>query len=208
MPVGWQRWQLARHKTPTRYELVVDPATGAVVLHAIADRAASGLQQPLAVDPVARPRIAWRWQVKSLIDGADNTDREAKDSPVRLLLFFDGDKRALPPREQMRLELARLASGSEPPYATLMYIWENRQPVGTLIESAHTGRVKMVVAGTGADRLRQWKQFERDYVQDFQRAFGELPGRLIGIGILTDTDNTGARIEALYGDIVLAARQP
>lgn len=89
------------------------------------------------------------------------------------------------------------------PYATLMYIWENRQPVGTVIDSAHTGRVKMVVAGSGVDRLGQWKRFERDYVEDFRRAFGETPGRLIGVGVLTDTDNTGGAVEAYYGDIAL-----
>jgi hypothetical protein len=99
--------------------------------------------------------------------------------------------------------MAQMLSGQSVPYATLIYIWENRQPVGAVIGSAHTGRIKMVVAGSGRDRLGQWKQFERDYVADFERAFGERPGRLIGIGIMTDTDNTGADIEAFYGDIEL-----
>jgi hypothetical protein len=101
--------------------------------------------------------------------------------------------------------MAEMVSGQGVPYATLVYMWENRQPVGTVIDSAHTGRVKMVVAGSGRDRLGQWKQFERDYVADYERAFGERPGRLIGIGIMTDTDNTGAEVEAFYGDIELRA---
>jgi hypothetical protein len=36
---------------------------------------------------------------------------------------------------------------------------------------------------------------------DFQRAFGESPGQLVGIALLTDTDNTGAKAEACYGDV-------
>jgi hypothetical protein len=202
-PLGWQPLILTRAKAPTQYRLVYDEPARSVVVHARAERSATGLTQPLDVDPTARPRVAWRWRVQELIAGADNLDRHAEDSPVRLMLFFAGDKRRLPARDQLALEMAEMVSGQSVPYATLVYMWENRQPVGTVIDSAHTGRVKMVVAGSGRDRLGQWKHFERDYVADFERAFGERPGLLIGVGIMTDTDNTGGEIEAYYGDIEL-----
>jgi hypothetical protein len=202
-PRGWQPLIITRAKAPTQYRLVYDERARSVVVHARAERSATGLKQPLDIDASARPRVAWRWRVQDLIAGADNLDRHAEDSPVRLLLFFDGDKRRLPPRDQVALEMAEMVSGQSVPYATLVYMWENRQPVGSVIDSAHTGRIKMVVAGSGRDRLGQWKQFERDYVADFERAFGERPGRLIGVGIMTDTDNTGGEIEAFYGDIEL-----
>lgn len=206
VPRHWRPLIITRAKTPTRYRLIYDEQSRAVVVHARAMRSASGLRQSLDIDPLARPRVAWRWRVPDLIAGADSRDRYAEDSPVRLLLFFDGDKRHLPARDQVALEMAQMVSGESVPYATLVYMWENRQPVGTVIESAHTGRVRMVVAGSGRDRLGQWKRFERDYVADFERAFGERPGRLIGVGIMTDTDNTGAEIEAFYGDIELRGR--
>ncbi len=202
-PRHWRPLVITRNKAPTQYRLAFDEQASAVVVHARAARSASGLKQPLDVDPAERPVVAWRWRVQQLIDGADNLDRHAEDSPVRLLLFFDGDKSRLPARDQVALEMAQMLSGQSVPYATLIYIWENRQPVGTVIDSAHTGRIKMIVAGSGRDRLGQWKQFERNFVADFERAFGEKPGRLIGIGILTDTDNTGAEVEAYYGDIEL-----
>ncbi len=204
MPRGWRPWIIARSKSPTQYDLVVDPQSKQVVLHANADRAASGLKQLLNVDPAARPLIAWHWRVDSLIDGADNTSRQSDDSPVRLLLFFDGDRSTLPAREQMLMETARMLTGQEVPYATLMYIWENAQPIGTVIPHAALGQLKMIVAGSGRDpRLGSWKRFERNYVEDYVRAFGKPPGNLVGIGILTDTDNTGTRIESFYGDIEL-----
>lgn len=201
----WQPLVIARTKAPTEYRLVYDEQAGAVVLHAKAHRSATGLRHALNVEPAARPKVAWRWRVVELIAGADNLDRYAEDSPVRLMLFFDGDKRTLPAREQIALDTAQMVSGQSVPYATLIYLWENRQPVGTVIGSAHSGRIKMIVAGSGRDRLGQWKRFERNYVEDFIRAFGELPGRLIGVGIMTDTDNTGAEVEAFYGDIELRA---
>jgi hypothetical protein len=202
-PRHWQPFVITPAKPRTEYETVFDSTAGRIVLAARAVRSASGLKQRLDVDPGSWPRVAWSWRVVQPIPGADNTDRDAEDAPVRLLLFFDGDRSRLPAREQILMEMAQLVSGRQMPYATLIYIWENRQPVGTLIESAHTGRVKMIVAGSGADRLGQWKHFERDHVEDFRRAFGEPPGRLIGVGVLTDTDNTGGTVQAYYGDIML-----
>ena len=192
----------------THYETVVDPLTQRVVLRARAKKACTGLKQRLSVDPATRPVIEWEWRVKQLIEDADNTSRDTEDSPVRLLLFFDGDRIGLPMRDQMALDLAQLASGVTPPFATLMYIWENRQPVGSIIESTYTRQVKMVVAGSGTGLLGGWTTFQRNYVDDYWLAFGHAPGRLIGVGILTDSDNTGAAVEAFYGDIRLLTALP
>jgi hypothetical protein len=203
-PAGWQPWIINRAKPPTEYRLVRDAASGQVVLHAHADAAASGLRQLLDVDPRQQPVVEWRWRVLDLIVGADNQDRYAEDSPVRLMLFFDGDHKSLPLKEQLLMETAHLLSGQQLPYATLMYIWENRFPVGTVLPNSFTAQVKLIVAGSGPDeRLGQWKQFERNYAEDYRRAFGAEPGRLVGVGIMTDTDNTGESIEAYYGDIRL-----
>jgi hypothetical protein len=38
---------------------------------------------------------------------------------------------------------------------------------------------------------------------DFLHVFGEPPGKLMKIGILTDTDNTRSTAEALYSDLIL-----
>jgi len=202
-PQGWEALVIARNKAPTDYRLVPDTGDGTVVLRARAQRSASGLKQVLDIEPQAKPNVAWRWRLTGLIESADNLDRHAEDSPVRLLLFFDGDRTRLPPRDLVALDLAETLSGRRVPYATLVYIWENRQPVGTVIANAHTGRVRMIVAGSGGEDVGQWRRLERNYVADFERAFGEPPGRLVGVGIMTDTDNTGTEIEAYYGDIEL-----
>jgi hypothetical protein len=208
VPRGWQPWIINRAKTPTLYQLVEDRETGEVVLRAVAERSASGLKQQLDVSPADQPVIAWRWRVMDLITGADNQDRYSEDAPARLMLFFDGDRDALPIKEQMLMETARLLTGQELPYATLMYVWENRFGPETLLRNTFTEQVKMIVVGTGRDRIGRWKSFQRDYVKDYRRAFGTDPGRLIGIGIMTDTDNTGDSVEAFYGDITLKASLP
>ena len=45
------------------------------------------------------------------------------------MLAFDGNRDALPLRDRLFFEQVRLFSGRELPYATLMYIWENRKSV-------------------------------------------------------------------------------
>jgi hypothetical protein len=208
LPRGWQPWILNRAKTPTVYELVKDAPSDRVVLRAAAERSASGLKQRLDVQPSERPVVAWRWRVVDLIAAADNQDRYSEDSPVRLMLFFDGDRNQLSMKEQMLMETAQLLTGQEVPFATLMYVWENRFGQETIIRNAFSDQVKMIVVGTGRDRIGTWKVFERNYVEDYRRAFGHAPGRLVGIGIMTDTDNTGESVEAYYGDIVLRTGSP
>ncbi|MFN7887694.1 MAG: DUF3047 domain-containing protein, partial [Betaproteobacteria bacterium] len=79
LPRGWHRWIITPAKRPTRYDLVRDPLNGQVVLHAVADNAATGLRQRLDVDPATAPVVRWQWRVVDLIDGADATDRHAED---------------------------------------------------------------------------------------------------------------------------------
>jgi hypothetical protein len=147
------------------------------------------------------PWIQWRWNVPALIASADNTRRHAEDSPVRVIVTFDGDASKLDFEDRAVSARAKALTGEALPYATLMYIWENKAPVEEIIESVHTTRVKMIVVESGTTRNGRWLDYERNIAQDFERAFGEKPGRILSLGIMTDTDNTGEVAVAYYGDI-------
>ena len=202
LPTGWEPWILHPSKRRTRYE--TRGRNGDTVIWAHADSAASGLVRKVNLDPVALPWIEWRWRIDALVPGADNTDRYAEDAPVRIVLAFEGDRRRLPLRDQLFFEQARLLSGGqEMPYATLMYIWENRQPVESVITNPHTARVRKIVVASGENGVGRWQRYRRNIVEDYRRAYGTEPGRLIGIAILTDTDNTRQRASAQYGKIRL-----
>jgi len=73
--------------------------------------------------------------------------------------------------------------------------------VGKVVQNPRTTRVQMVVGSTGAGGVGAWQTLSRNVVDDFRKAFGEPPGKLLGVAILTDTDNTGESVEAWYGDI-------
>jgi hypothetical protein len=201
LPEGWEPMILLRNKKPTLYELVNKDNT--TVLHARADSASSGLMHKVDINAEQQPWLHWSWKITSLVSSADNTQRATEDSPVRVILGFDGDKDTMPFTDQVLFETARVMTGYEFPYATLMYIWENNKPAGTIIGSTYTSRIKMMVAESGSDGIGEWRNFARNIVEDYEKAYGEKPGRLIGVGVLTDTDNTGESAEAWYGDIQL-----
>ncbi|WP_427311447.1 DUF3047 domain-containing protein [Cupriavidus sp. H39] len=199
LPVGWQPWTINRNKIPTTYSMAeVDQR---VVVHAKADSSASGLYVPLRErDP---GMLRWTWKTSGIIRNADNSHGPREDSPLRLFVAFDGDKGALPLKDQLMYEMARLTTGREMPYATLMYIWGGQRAEGAVVKNPHTDRVRMIVVDSGMKHANEWRCHERDLRADYRKAFGADPGRVIAVGIMTDTDNTRSKAEAWYGDIAL-----
>lgn len=203
LPQGWEALSFGSFKNPTEFRFVEDG--GHVVLNARADKAASGLIHLVRFDIRSAPYVQFRWKIAKLIEGADNSVASKEDSPVRVTLGFDGDKAKLTFREKAASLIAKRATGRELPYAQLVYVWANTAPVGTVIENPHTHRVEMVVAASGAPDVGKWVTVTRNVIEDFRKAFGEEPGLLTDVGVLTDTDNTGASVEAWYGDIRFVA---
>lgn len=201
LPKGWEVLSFGSLKNLTEYKFVED--AGGVVLEAKAVNAASGLIFPVKIDVRATPNIQFRWKISKLIEGADNAVAAKEDSPVRITLGFDGDKGKLSFGEKTKSALAKTATGRELPYAQLVYVWANTYPVGTVIPNPHTKRVQMIVAASGPADVGKWITVTRNVVEDFRKAFGEDPGPLTDVGILTDTDNTKLSVEAWYGDIRL-----
>ncbi|HEY0201488.1 MAG TPA: DUF3047 domain-containing protein, partial [Burkholderiaceae bacterium] len=138
----------------------------------------------------------------------DVSTREADDSPVRVVLAFDGDRSRFSVRDTALSELAHLLTGEELPYATLMYVWGNEQAQGSLVSSLRTERIRKIILEAGPGQLGRWLDYERDIHADYQRAFGEPPGALIGIGIMTDADNTKSSALAWYGPIQIMPTRP
>jgi hypothetical protein len=199
---GWAHVPLSRLKRDTVY--AVNREGGETVLKATAQDAASAYVHLGRYDAARAPLLQWRWRIDALIEAADNTNPKREDAPVRVIVGFDGDKSTLPDEEQRRFERAKKLSGKDLPYATLMYIWENKSAVGSVIPSAHTARVKMIVAESGAAGVGRWRSHERNLVEDYRRAFGGDPGPIIGVAVMTDTDNTNGKSNGYYGAIRFA----
>ena len=197
------RWQPLQLPGKLRTAFRLDQQAGRACVQAEAVGSASMLRHKLRVGAEQLGHLHFEWQVANLLEGADMTQREAEDSPVRVVLAFDGDRRQFSARNAMLSELTRAVTGEDMPYAMLMYVWSNDLPVGTVITNPRTDRIRKIVVESGPQRLRQWLRYERDIAADFERAFGEPMGPLQSIAIMSDADNTQGRTQAWYGEIAL-----
>lgn len=206
LPEGWRRWTLSKLKKPTSYKLV--DYNGRTVVKANAQASASGLVHKLDIDPRDYPVLAWQWKTTALIKTADNRTKHLEDSPLRVVITFDGDKANWTLAERLFADNVKLLTRQDLPYATLMYIWENHAPRDAVLPNPHTSRIKMIVAESGAARVGEWQSLARNVYEDYRRAFGEAPGRITSVAIMTDTDNTGESVLAYYGDIAFKRSAP
>jgi hypothetical protein len=202
-PQDTSRWTpvLLPAKLRTAFQLEKHDQRLAVKAHA--QSSASMLRQRLNVLPEQLGRLQFEWQIDGLIAQADMAERDSEDSPVRLILAFEGDRSRFSAKNAMLSELTETLTGEPLPYATLMYVWCNHRPVGSVIVNPRTDRVRKLVVESGPAHVRQWRRYERDVRADFERVFGEAPGALVGMAIMTDTDNTRSDARAWYGDIRL-----
>ena len=201
MPGGWHFYRIAPNKKNTVYRL--ENYQGRTVLSANSKTSASGLAVKLKPRAAQNLWLKWEWKTTIPIPEADNAERIHDDAPLRILVAFDGNKTKLSLKEKLTFEMANLISGQELPYATLMYIWSGKSPMNSILDNPHTSRIKMIVVDSGWDRLGQWHLHQRDLEADYRNAYGESPGEVIGIALLTDTDNTKSEAKAFYGDIEL-----
>jgi len=194
-------------KTPTLYSLDRNAPPDAlgrrIALRAQADKSASMLRTRVQIAPEELGQLQFSWLVPALIQEADMATRLGDDSPVRLVLAFEGDRSNFSAKDAALNEMTRLVTGEQLPYATLMYVWCNKRPVGSVIQNARTERIRKIVVESGPQNLKQWQNYQRDIRADFEAAFGEAPGPLVGIGIMTDSDNTQSQTSAWYGSISL-----
>ncbi len=199
LPPGWRYATVGKFRLPTQYELVDDD--GITVVHAVAKAAHSGLVADLNVDLTVTPILRWRWKVVRAIPRADNTRRAFEDAPARVELGFEGNTKTLPMSDRLFYKQVKAVSGIEMPYATLEYIWGAGAPVGTIIVNEWTSRIRMLMVQNTAERTGEWITEERNVYEDYLRVFGEPPGRVTHLAVVTDTDATGETAEAYFGDI-------
>lgn len=182
---------------------VADTKDGRRAIRAEAEASASLWRRKVDLPAERLTDVHWSWWVDEASPGADLTDADHSDAPARVVFAFDGDRSRLPQRTRLMFDLARALTGEEPPYATLMYVWSDTLPVGTMVKSHRSDRVRKIVLDSGTASMRRWRDHRRNVAADFERVFGERPGRLIGVALMTDADNTGTHARAWYGAVDL-----
>lgn len=195
------------NRRPTDYRATEHGGRPAV--HARSAAGNSLMRLPLkAADLPPGARLRFSWWADTLLEQADMKDPQADDAVARVMLSFDGDRQTWSRRDHMLSELAQLMTGEPLPYATLMYVWDSRYPVGTVIENPHTRRIRKLVVQQGPRQLGRWVEHERDVRADYLAAFERPPGPLTALGLMTDANNLATTAEAWYGPLVLRESAP
>lgn len=202
LPETWTSLTFGSIEEHTSYTLVDDNNTR--VVRAESNESASGLAKKITFNPKEYPYLSWRWKVNKAVDGTDVTSKSGDDYAARIYVIFEYDFEDLPEDEQSRVSWYKFFNGKLPPLATLNYIWANKMPVGRIVSSPYTERVKMIVMQNKDTDLQKWHIEERNIYEDYKKAFGEEPKNVTSIAIMTDTDNTESMAESYFGDIVIS----
>lgn len=201
LPAPWTHLPINASKPRTEYSMDAGPdrPADASLVHARSRRSASVVAQTAQIDLRLRPWVHWRWQIRQQPDQADIALAAREDAAARLIFFFDGDEARLPWGDRMVMAAARRLGSRPLPYATLMYVSAPGRSEGEVIANPYTRRIQMMVVDGSADGGgTRWRHFSRDLQADYLRVFGAPPGRLLGWGFMTDSDNTRSQAEALY----------
>ncbi len=199
LPQGWKPLTFKKIAKHTEYVLVRDGDQ--VVVKATSQASASGLTKEISINPKDYPMVRWRWKVENLLQRSDVSRKDGDDYPARLYITFAYDPEHISFGKKLKYQAGRVLFG-DIPIGALNYIWETKTPVGTMIENAYTDFAQMIVVESGPSKVGMWVEEERNIYDDYTNAFGEDPPLINGVAIMSDTDNTGERAIAFYGDIV------
>jgi hypothetical protein len=200
LPPEWKPLTFAKITSHTQYSLVKDGGTK--VVKAVSKSSASGLIRKIRIDIEKHPIIRWRWKALNILRNGDVTKKKGDDYPARIYVTFEYDPKTAGIFETALINFGRLIYGEDPPISTINYIWANKAPVGTIVQSPYTKLDKMIVVETGEALLNHWVTEERNILDDYIMAFGETPPPVSGVAIMTDSDNTKESAIAFYGDIL------
>jgi len=152
-------------------------------VHANTTAAASGRFLEVELDPQRWRHLGWAWQVDAPVIVDDVRTHAGDDFAARVYVVFSG--------------------GWAPWRSTsLVYVWGDADAPEGFWPNPYTDQARMMAVTRGPGRS-DWTYVERDLVEDYRTAFDRDPPEIVAIAIMTDTDQTGARATARYGDLKL-----
>ena len=176
----WREVEVRRH---TQYQ--VTEVDGRRCLEARSHDGASILLTPVRFDPDTYQWLSWDWRVDRLVEDEALERKHGSDAAARVYVYFD--THGLPWQKR-----------------SVDYVWSATLPVGTVLNSAFSAESKILVVESGAEHLGQWRRVERNLEEDYQRCFGGTLPNVLAIGVMSDTDNTGAEALAYFDDIQIS----
>ena len=136
----------------------------------------------LATDPV----LAWSWRPREFPKGADERQSGTNDSVLAVYMLVPYSRITGP--------------------KAVKYIWSEKVPVGTHLES-NNGLTQVRVLRSGTAGRGEWQQEKVNVLEDYRKYFDtkETP-KPIGIAVLTDADDTKSMAAGDYADFKICRK--
>ncbi|MEN8190239.1 MAG: DUF3047 domain-containing protein [Thermodesulfobacteriota bacterium] len=182
---GWEEKEFSSKST---YQLKV--MDGSTVLGAIAENGASGLFKKQTVDLRQYPFLNWQWRVEEGHPLLAETTKKGDDYAARVYVIVDGG-----------LFFWKTIA--------INYVWSSSQKKGSRWPNAFAGENAMLLAvrsDVDGDQTMKWYREKRNLRRDFKELFDLDVETIDGVAIMTDSDNSGGRVTAYYGDIFFTAQ--
>ena len=173
-------WEIEEFEGETHYRVV--EIDGRRVLEADSASTASSLYLEREIDLTETPILAWSWRVDETLAVDDERIKDGDDYAARVYVVAFGEGWVDMPR-------------------AVNYVWANRSEVGDAWPNPFTSKVMMVAVDSGTGEAGTWRTHRRDVRADFRRLFGMEVDELVGVAVMTDSDNCGQSARAWYGEI-------
>ena len=180
------QWEEKVFKGKTHYQLVDENLTK--VIRADSQSGASGLVREIKVDLNTTPILNWSWRVSNHLKNLDERSKSGDDYAARIYVVVNGGFAFWKTR-------------------SLNYVWASKMPKSSHWPNAYAkNNVIMIAQQSGATGVGQWHHQQRNIRADFKRYFGEDIDSIDAVAIMTDTDDSGQKAVAWYGDIFFTSK--
>ena len=174
-PPGWKL-----RKDSARGVYLIQEEGGRRFLRAASKGLGVQLAKQFEWDLRAYPVLAWSWRPVEFPRGGDERESKTNDSALAVYLLVPHSRITGP--------------------KTVKYIWSERVPVGTRLES-NMGLTQVRVLRSGTEQKGQWIEERVNARDDYMQAFGESePPKPAGIAVLTDADDTESSAQGDYAE--------
>jgi hypothetical protein len=201
LPAGWNlKWFFGRSRKGT-YEWVEEDGFKAVKMQS--DASLIFLARRIAIDLKEYPFVSWKWKVENVLEGNDESTVAGDDHPIRIFFVFQPDAS----KQSVWFRIKRffwldIVHGHPMGGMFTEYLWSRNRRPGDIIRDPANPRQKLMVIEGGKEKLGTWISYERNLYEDFKNLYDEEPRRLIFIGILNDTDQTGQKATSFITDLI------
>ena len=187
IPEGWkgQNWGSPKYD----FTIVNDDGRKAVNLKSVNEGSTVSKEIKGKVNLKETPILEWSWKVTVLPKGGDSCRKATDDQAGQIFVVWPRFPEAVRSR-------------------IIGYVWDTTRPVGTMCKSEKTGTVTYIVVRSGAAELGKWFTERRNVVDDFKKAYGEVPDDPSAMSFAIDSNDTNSTAESFMGPILFKSTAP